>query len=225
MSAMTPGRALRLTRSAIFAAVCVVTAALGHVLMSGEHVPGWGLAYAFAVVTAGSWWLTGRERGGAAVTAASVAAQLALHLAFTGAQLLYGSGQTVGTGTTTAGATSMHGMSEMASTTGVQQVATDAHGWSGAMLLAHTVAALACGLWLWRGEKAVFRLVRGLGALVVDPLRFAHLVLALAFSPAGPPPCTTVRRDDDRAGRRRLPGATLRHAVIRRGPPVQPLLS
>lgn len=40
---MSVGGFLRVLRAAVFAAVCVVLAALGHVLMSGEGLPGWVL--------------------------------------------------------------------------------------------------------------------------------------------------------------------------------------
>ncbi|MET9872472.1 hypothetical protein ABZZ16_41395 [Streptomyces sp. NPDC006386] len=36
---MTAGWCARAIRAAVFAAVCVVLAALGHVMMSGDHVP------------------------------------------------------------------------------------------------------------------------------------------------------------------------------------------
>ncbi|MFF6886060.1 hypothetical protein ACFY9F_23100 [Streptomyces sp. NPDC012421] len=70
----------------MFAAVCVLLAATGHILMSGRGVPGSALALAFAGTVAVTWALAGRERGLLAVTVASVAVQSALHEAFTWAQ-------------------------------------------------------------------------------------------------------------------------------------------
>ncbi|MFJ9045975.1 hypothetical protein [Streptomyces sp. NPDC102347] len=68
----------------MFAAVCVLLAALGHVLMSGTAVPSWALAVAVAVavaVTGGAaWCLAGRERGLLVVSSVVVAAQTALHV-------------------------------------------------------------------------------------------------------------------------------------------------
>ncbi|MDF6017211.1 hypothetical protein [Streptomyces sp. JH34] len=85
---MKPGRCHRAVRAALFAAVCVLLAATGHVLMSGTPVPGWVLFAALAGTTAAAWFLAGRERGVLAVTTAAVAAQTALHAGFTYAQSL-----------------------------------------------------------------------------------------------------------------------------------------
>lgn len=79
---MTAGWCSRTVRAAVFAAVCVLLAALGHVLMSGAHVPGWVLAAGFAATGAAGWCLAGRERGLPLVVTAVVAAQAALHSAF-----------------------------------------------------------------------------------------------------------------------------------------------
>ncbi|MEV6260119.1 hypothetical protein AB0M42_05055 [Streptomyces sp. NPDC051784] len=70
-------------RAATFAAVCVVLAATGHVLMSGVPVPGRTISVALLGTAAAAWVLAGRERGPAAVTTAAVGAQAALHTAFT----------------------------------------------------------------------------------------------------------------------------------------------
>lgn len=66
------------------AAVCVLLAALGHALMSGAAVPWWVTAAAVPVTGAPARCLAGRERGPLTVVAATVAAQTALHVAFTG---------------------------------------------------------------------------------------------------------------------------------------------
>ncbi|MFF8378220.1 hypothetical protein ACF07V_19065 [Streptomyces sp. NPDC015661] len=73
-------------RAAIFAAVCVLLAAVGHVLMSGQAVPGWVLSLAFTGTVAVAWFLAGRERGLFAVTATTVAVQSVLHTAFSWSQ-------------------------------------------------------------------------------------------------------------------------------------------
>ncbi|MBB1247342.1 hypothetical protein GL263_27915, partial [Streptomyces durbertensis] len=41
---------------------------------------------------------------------------------------------------------------------------------SAGMLAAHLLAAAVCGLWLWRGETALFRLLRLLRTLALPPL-------------------------------------------------------
>ncbi|XUM03418.1 hypothetical protein ACQ86F_08435 [Streptomyces venezuelae ATCC 10712] len=73
-------------RAAMFAAVCVLLAALGHILMSGHAVPGRTLGAGLAGTLAVAWALGGRERGLLAVTSAAVAVQSALHLAFSWSQ-------------------------------------------------------------------------------------------------------------------------------------------
>jgi hypothetical protein len=50
-------------RAAVFAAVCVLLAALGHVLMSGSRVPWWALTAGAAATGVVGWCLAGRERG------------------------------------------------------------------------------------------------------------------------------------------------------------------
>ncbi|MFD8209316.1 hypothetical protein ACFV2S_23330 [Streptomyces sp. NPDC059695] len=83
---MTPGRCSRAVRAAMFAAVCVLLAATGHILMSGHAVPGPTLGAALAGTALAGWLLGGRERGLLAVTSAAVAFQSVLHLAFSWSQ-------------------------------------------------------------------------------------------------------------------------------------------
>ncbi|WP_405009141.1 hypothetical protein [Kitasatospora sp. NBC_01539] len=74
---------MRTGRAAVFAAVCVLLASLGHVLMSGTHVPWWALAAAFAAAWGIGWVPADRERGPVLVTGLTVGVQAALHLVFT----------------------------------------------------------------------------------------------------------------------------------------------
>ncbi|MEU6680036.1 hypothetical protein [Streptomyces sp. NPDC046925] len=83
---MTAGWCSRAVRAAVFAAVCVLLAALGHVLMSGAPVPGWVLGAGAFGVGGTAWALAGRERGLPLVVAVTVAAQAALHSGFSLAQ-------------------------------------------------------------------------------------------------------------------------------------------
>ncbi|MGO4456053.1 hypothetical protein AB4039_01725 [Streptomyces sp. M-16] len=83
---MTPGHRFRAVRAAMFAAVCVLLAALGHVLMSGMGVPWWAMSAAFVGTAAAAWSLASRERGPLTVIAATVAVQAALHSGFSLAQ-------------------------------------------------------------------------------------------------------------------------------------------
>ncbi|TLQ47779.1 hypothetical protein [Streptomyces marianii] len=83
---MTSGRCCRAVRAATFAATCVLLAAIGHVLMSGIHVPWWAVAAAFVAACATGWALTTCERGFLVVTSATVLTQGALHSCFSLAQ-------------------------------------------------------------------------------------------------------------------------------------------
>ncbi|NGN64757.1 hypothetical protein G5C51_12695 [Streptomyces sp. A7024] len=200
---MTSGPAFRIARAAVFAAVCVVATGLGHALMSGRPLPAWGVAYAFAATTAAAWWLTGRERGAVAVTGATVVAQLALHGVFTGAQWLATPPEPAGQLPPHAG----HAAAEGA-------MAHAGHGSSPGMVAAHALAALVCGLWLWRGEAAAYRTGRALAAFVFVPLRLARRVLAgVVSAPSRPSPAVGA----EPPARPREP--LLQYVVSRRGPP------
>nr|WP_225078530.1 hypothetical protein [Streptomyces sp. HYC2] len=85
---MTAGWCSRTVRAALFAAVCTVSAALGHVMMSGTAVPWWAMT-AGAVATGGmAWWPAGRERGSLLVSSVAVAVQALLHSWFSLTQAL-----------------------------------------------------------------------------------------------------------------------------------------
>ncbi|MGW2398893.1 hypothetical protein ACWCYY_20295 [Kitasatospora sp. NPDC001664] len=79
---MESGRVVRAGRAAVFAATCVLLGAAGHVLMSGDTVPGWVLAAAFGAVGVLGWLTARRERGPLLVTGLTVGVQAALHLLF-----------------------------------------------------------------------------------------------------------------------------------------------
>ncbi|MFD4738978.1 hypothetical protein ACFWNR_27890 [Streptomyces virginiae] len=223
----------------MFAALCVLLAATGHLLMSGVPVPWWALAVAFPGTAATAWTLAGRERGLLAVTTAAVAVQAVLHAGFTLAQSLVGpaaptgSGQMssmapmagmtrppgVGTSAATAHAHhAMHGATDTASalagaTGGPLPVGVhEAGAMSPAgMLAAHLLAAVLCGLWLAHGERAAFRVVRAVAGRLWTPMR---LLLRTAV-PAHRPPVRVRRRRRNRAPRRLF----LVHAITSRGPP------
>ncbi|MEV7589790.1 hypothetical protein AB0O42_05915 [Streptomyces sp. NPDC089922] len=223
---MKPVRCLRALRAATFAALCVVLAAVGHVLMSGAAVPWWALAAGFAGSTAAAWCLAGRERGTVAVTAAAVAVQTLLHSGFSLAQsaaprLLAGSaGTPAGTGHAHHGA---HGGAGHGSASALADGGHDMADMSTALLppalmspagmtAAHLLAAVLCGLWLAHGERAAFRLVRAVAARLWTPLGL------LLRSPAvvGHPPRPRVRRRRRERAPRQL---FLVHAITSRGPP------
>jgi hypothetical protein len=215
---MTAGWGARTVRAAVFAAVCVLLAALGHVLMSGRHVPGWTLAGGLAVTGAVGWALAGRERGLPLITAVVVTAQTALHSAFSYAQ----------TGTPDLGHTAhvahmppmghmtpmeqMEHMAHMGNMAGSMAVEPAPAGSSSGMLAAHLLAALLCGLWLAHGERAAFRILRAVAGWLAAPLRLPLGLVVVAHPPRPRP----RRRRSDRSPRRLL----LVHAITSRGPPV-----
>ncbi|MBK6012937.1 hypothetical protein [Streptomyces sp. MBT53] len=202
---MTAGWGARTVRSAVFAAVCVVLAALGHVLMSGRHVPAWALAAGLAVTAGAAWSLAGRERGLPLIVTLVVATQAALHSAFSLAQ--------PATQRTAMDMGSMHMGAADSMDMGHMSVApTTSATSSPGMLTAHLLAALLCGLWLAHGERAAFRLLRAVATRLAAPLR---LLLALP-APPHRPRLRPRRPRSDRAPRLLL----LVHAITSRGPPL-----
>ncbi|MDO0939096.1 hypothetical protein QQY66_48105 [Streptomyces sp. DG2A-72] len=83
---MTAGWCSRTVRAAVFAAVSVLLASLGHVMMSGTTVPWWAMAAGAAATGGTAWLLTGGERGPVLVGSFAVAAQAVLHSSFSLAQ-------------------------------------------------------------------------------------------------------------------------------------------
>lgn len=217
---MTAGWCVRAIRAAVFAAVCVLLAALGHVLMAGATVPWWTLAAGVALTGGVGWCLAGRERGLPLVVSIVVVAQGGLHAAFEFAQASAGSsGHDMGAMPMHTG--SMGSMTSMGSVgsmdmghmgiahmnMGHEMAGTSSYG----MLAAHTLAALLCGLWLGHGERAAFRILRAVAGWLAAPLR---LSLALPVPPRRPR-LRPRRGRSDRAPRL-LP---LVHTITSRGPP------
>ncbi|WP_405389698.1 hypothetical protein OG596_18480 [Streptomyces sp. NBC_01102] len=76
------GAGLRLLRTAVFTAVCVVLAAAGHAFAAGAAVPGWTVLAGFLGVFAVAVVLAGRERTLLSIAAALAAGQIVLHALF-----------------------------------------------------------------------------------------------------------------------------------------------
>ncbi|MEU7337546.1 hypothetical protein [Streptomyces sp. NPDC007074] len=235
---MTAGWCSRTVRAAVFAVVCVLLAALGHVMMSGAEPPPWVLGFSVVLIGGAGWGLAGRERGLPLIVTAVMAAQAALHAAFSLAQASAsvppatggsamdspGMGAMFGgdmsSGAMSSGAMPMGpdhldsmSMGAMEAMPGMAPMGDMAGGVSSlGMLAAHLLAALLCGLWLAHGERAAFRVLRALATRLAAPLR---LLLAL------PVP---VRRRLPRPRRPRPVRAPrlllLVHAITSRGPPV-----
>ncbi|MFE2525928.1 hypothetical protein ACFXEL_16980 [Streptomyces sp. NPDC059382] len=226
---MTPGRCCRALRAAMFAATCVLLAAIGHVLMSDKAVPWWAMAAGFAGVGATAWILAGHERGLFSVTSAAVAVQGALHYGFSlvqaGAGTAGGSlthppgtmshgaamahtGHHMAVAVPSGAATAMNGATVPSAPGGTAGMADMS---STGMLSAHLLAALLCGLWLAYGEQGAFRVLRAVVGRIRVPLRFLFRL---------PPPAHRPRvrtRRDHRS--RPLRGLLLVHVITSRGPP------
>ncbi|WP_329071454.1 hypothetical protein [Streptomyces sp. NBC_01429] len=215
---MTAGWCLRTVRAAMFAAVCVLLAALGHVVMSGSPVPWWAMTAAALATGGAGWCLAGRERGLPLIVSVVVVVQGALHSSFSLAQSAVGQSApgSTGHGATGHGAGSMDMDSADMARMGAGHLAHEGHGMDGGMsssgmFVAHLLAALLCGVWLAYGERAAFRVLRALAWRLTAPVR---LLLALPAPPHRPR--VRVRRGfPDRAPRLLV----LVHAITSRGPP------
>ncbi|MFI9153604.1 hypothetical protein [Streptomyces sp. NPDC053367] len=218
---MTAGRCARTLRSAVFAAVCVLLAALGHALMSGAGVPAGALAGGWAATTAAAWCLAGRERGLPLIVTAVTVAQAGLHEAFSYARPTPGHAHMHAVDAVNAiDAMSMGpmDMDPMAMSPSPSDAFSSFSSFSpfspfsssSGMLAAHLLAALLTGLWLAHGERAAFRILRAVAGRLAAPLR-----LLLALPPAPEEPRTGARSP----GPDRAPGRLLVHAITSRGPP------
>ncbi|MFC5804540.1 hypothetical protein [Streptomyces formicae] len=229
---MTDARSpMRALRAALFAAVCVALAAVGHSSLSGHDLPGSVLALAFAVSGGAAWLAGARRRGTLSIGTGLVTVQGALHLLFAGSDghsAPQGAGRTGhsagGSHTTDMHSTVMpmgvdpmgmdHMAADLMAAGTFAGLGADVAGSTG-MLLAHLVGAAVCAFWLARGEAAFFRLARTVGTLAFSPLR---LLLAVVRVPE-PPHAVRPRPRTPR----RLHGVVLAHALSRRGPPGRPL--
>ncbi|MCH5677476.1 hypothetical protein [Streptomyces gilvus] len=230
----------RALSAVVFAAVCVVTSALGHALMSGDLLPWWALGAAFAGTVSAGWWLTGRERGPGTVVGFTTVAQGLLHRLFDLAhQMTHGPTSVAEAGSASGmdhammfshSGMAMHmdhsgaGMTMAPSGTagtsaGMPMFLAAAHQGPAAMFLAHLLAAVVCGVWLWRGETAMYRLGRALAVVLLAPLKRVRRLLA---RPVLDRRTLAGRPAPDAAPASPTGFAVLRHAVVRRGPPRVP---
>ncbi|MEV3964552.1 hypothetical protein AB0M34_27320 [Nocardia sp. NPDC050193] len=176
----------RACRAWIFALICVLLSASGHALTSAHSISLSTLGLATGFLAAFAWSVADRQRGLLPITAGLLAGQGVLHLWFTADP---------------AGSHTGHAAA----------AARPAEADTPAMLAAHGLAALLCGLWLWWGERTAFTLAAALYTRIVLPL-----LLLVPPSPA--PAAAGVPRPLIEL---RTPAATvefLRHAMARRGP-------
>ncbi|MBM7058978.1 MULTISPECIES: hypothetical protein [Streptomyces] len=219
---MGAGTALRLGRTALFAVVCVAVSGLGHALMSGAPLPLLVQAAVLLPVCGAGWWLAARERSAPVTVAAHVLGQLGLHAFFAGAgswlPSRFGAHHSGGGHHASSGAMdhSAHEVPIGGSSDLMGLLAAfDGTVFTLGMAVAHALAGLICGWWLWRGEVALARLGRCLALFVRAPLRTAWRLWSAA--PAAPVP--PARRRTRREPARRPQGLPVRHAISRRGPP------
>ncbi|MBL1096626.1 hypothetical protein [Streptomyces coffeae] len=244
---MKAGHGLRALRATVFAAVCVLLAALGHAVMSGTGVPWWAIAVAVLVTGAAAWAVAGRERGPLLVTAATVGAQSALHVGFTLAQeLTAGAAGAVSRASVSGASVSGSSMSpswmsgaghdhravqmahahavdamDIMPMQGMPMDGVPPHGAMGhgalGMWSAHVLVALVCGMWLSGGEQAAFRLFRLVRTLAT---RLFAPLLALLLG-TSPPPGPARPRAAREGTAQRLRRLLLVHVIATRGPPVR----
>jgi hypothetical protein len=238
---MDAGWGARTVRAAVFAAVCVLLAAVGHIMMSCCGVPWWALLAGIVATGGAGWVLAGRERGLTPIVTLVVGAQTVLHWGFSLAQSAVASTAS-GSGAMSMGSTG-HDMGSMnmssmdmsgihAHSTSLQMhmgmhhsahMGADAEVGLGHWLVsgipslgmsgAHLVAAVLCGLWLGYGERVAHRLLRAVAGWLAAPLR---LVLTLSVLPRRPR--RPLRRTRSRWAPYRL---HLVHAITIRGPPLR----
>lgn len=177
----------RAGRACVFALICVLLSASGHALTSTHTISLSTLTLAVGFVAAAAWAVADRQRGLLPITAGLLTGQGFLHLWF--------AADPVG---------GHAGHAEVAGRPAETQTP--------AMLLAHCLAALLCGVWLWRGERTAFSLAAALYTRILIPLLLLPLPSvcpALSVRPAGTAHETAVVVE------------FLRHAVARRGPPAR----
>lgn len=218
---MSDSRApMRALRAAMFAAVCVALGGVGHSFMSGADIPASGVLSSFAVIGALAWLAAGRRRGPVAITAALLAVQGALHLAFAGSQAAGRDSATASAPMPTHHHMAGMDMSAMgADAPGMAGMAGHGHGGLG-MLAAHVLAGVFCAAWLAWGEAALFRLAATLGAAALLAARPLARALALLRTRLAPVPAPAGYRAPYEPPRR-LRGAVPAHTVVRRGPPAR----
>jgi len=188
----------RLARSAAFSAVCVLLAVGAHRFAGGGGPTPVALLTGMLTVTAGAAVAAGRERSPQAIIGLLVGAQTFLHCLLDV------------TGSGAASHPTWHG--GLTAQTG--------------MLTAHLTAALLTGLWLSRGEEALWSVLRAAGAGAVRCLRAAAVLARALLALWGADLAGTGRprrpAPPDSGHAPRAAGV-LRHAVVRRGPPLLPV--
>ncbi|WP_392967414.1 hypothetical protein [Streptomyces sp. LN245] len=134
---MNASPAVRSLRAAVFAVLCVLLAAGGHALATGQAPPLWAEGAGLLAVFATGCALGGRERSLSGIGGAMLVAQAGLHLGFEAVRPRM--------------ALNMHGM---------HMAHPAAHALTPHATAAHVAAALLATWWLRRGEAALWSLLR-----------------------------------------------------------------
>jgi hypothetical protein len=204
---------LRMLRGVLFATVCVLLAAGGHLIGSGAAIPGAALLFGWLLTLAAAIHGARRERGLRAITGGLAGGQLVLHLLFTVAQA-------VRDAPVDSAMPDMPGMPHGAS------LGQAMLGITPAMLLGHALATAAAGWWLRRGEAVLWRLAGTATRAAAEATRRCaaalHTALALLTARSGTARPAEVAVPAVQPPPRRPGVAALRHALVRRGPPVLP---
>ncbi|MGV9449708.1 hypothetical protein [Streptomyces sp. NPDC003635] len=243
------GRDVRILRAAVFAAVCVVLAAVGHALGSCTSIPLWTLGAGFLAILAVAVPLAGRERTLPGIAVLLALGQTVLHS-------LFGLGQHGAEATRAAASADATLVAQAArilcgtraaaiSPAEAHRILTEARLRPASahpqhpetvtesasllpslpMLLGHLLAAVVAGYLLRRGDIALGRLVELSAhsvaeAALVRSLRAAlALVRALRAGLPGTPGAAPRPHRTAEGAPPRLHEAALQHTLVRRGPP------
>jgi hypothetical protein len=222
-SVMSTGATVRAIRAAVFAVLALSVSAGGHILITGAPLPVVTTCWAGLAVFLVALLLCGDERSYLQIATALVPLELMLNGAFNLGQQACGQGthQLYAVGglpdLLLCGNGPARGMTVGSAPLEALHLSVPVHPTAGQFLLllaAHVLAALLAAVWLRRGESAVFRTLRAVGAYAAAPLRvlLALLVLPVAVPGTVVPP----------APRRSHPGPqdVLLRTVLRRGPPL-----
>ncbi|GAA2628625.1 hypothetical protein SMC26_29465 [Actinomadura fulvescens] len=197
---MRPPGWFRLMRAGLFASVCVVLSLAGHDLMAARPAPAWAGWTALAGLTAVGHCLADRRRSAWWLLLAVEVMQGVLHAWFTWSAH-------VGVAS---GGVAHHG----GAGTGTRM---DHDGASPGMLGAHLLAGALVALWLYAGERALWRMLDAAAGLLLRPLLWTFAVLFGGGLLGEVRPTRHGHGPDD--GERPLCLAVLCHSLVRRGPP------
>ncbi|MEE1786316.1 hypothetical protein PUR71_25935 [Streptomyces sp. SP17BM10] len=211
------GPVTRTLRAAVFAALVVLLAGLGQVLVTGRSLPTGTLAVASATVFAVAFALAGRERGYPAVAAVFLPLELGVSALFGYAQASCPAlppGTARGFDPLLCGGGSLGGF--------LLGHGAAPHTGLALLLLLHTAIALAGAFWLHRADAALAGLARSArmsGEFLHRHLPAAARLLPLLSAPV--PARPVVRVPFPQASRVRVPAEdVVLGPAVRRGPPV-----